>query len=82
MNDSIEIHGQQWKVDDIRENVEWSRQQVWQFKKYEKKNEHDHCLICYWTIFATDDPNSGEAYFYGGSTWLCKECHEKFVEKA
>jgi len=80
MNEQIEIHGNQWKLKDIIDNVEWSKKQKWQFKKYEEIDDHDHCLICYWTIFHSDDPEEGEAYFYGGSTWLCKECFEKFIK--
>jgi len=79
MNELVEIHGDKWKLKDIENNVEWSKQQVWQFKKYDNNNDHDHCLICMWTIFVTDDHNSGEAYFHGGSTWLCKECYNKFI---
>ena len=80
MKEKIKIHGQEWRFKDIKENVEWAKKQKWKFKKYDNEGEHDHCLICYWTISASEDSESGEAYFYGGSTWLCKECYEKFIK--
>jgi len=79
LNKKIEIHGEIWKFDDIRDNIEWSKGQSWKFKKYNKENDHDHCLICYWTIGVSDNPETGEAYFCGGSTWVCKECYQKLA---
>ena len=81
MSGFVEIHGDQLKLDDIQENIEWSKQQNWKLKKYGKKDDHDHCLICYWTIYKSDHSDEGYGYFYGGSTWLCIECYDKFVKK-
>lgn len=81
MSEFVEIHGEQWKLDDIQESVEWIKKQNWHFKKYDKLNDHDHCLICYWTIHSSDNSEDGSGYFYGGSTWLCTECYSKFVKK-
>ncbi|MGD9366293.1 MAG: hypothetical protein PVH87_11380 [Desulfobacteraceae bacterium] len=81
MDKIIQIHGNKWYLAEIRDNILWAKNQKWNLTKYSKSNDHDHCLICYWTIFETDDPECGEAYFFGGSTWLCKECYGKFVEK-
>jgi len=39
---------------------------------------HDHCGICTWTIFETDDPDSGTAYRSDG-VWICTECHARFL---
>jgi Zn-finger protein len=80
MNEDVEMHGTAWKFKDIEDNVEWSKQQTWQLKQYDNHKDHEHCLICYWTIGVSDSPETGEGYFYGGSTWLCLECYEKFVK--
>lgn len=81
MNKVIEIHGKPWKVADIQDNIEWAKHQEWHLKKYENVKDHEHCLICYWTIFASDNDEDSIGYFYGGSTWLCNECYTKFVQK-
>ena len=79
MAQKVIIHGSKWKFEDIQDNVDWASQQNWVFKKYSNSGEHDHCLICYWTIFHTFDEESGFGYHYGGSTWLCNECYEQFI---
>jgi transposase-like protein len=79
MNEFVDIHGDQWKLEDIRENIEWSRRQVWELREFDKPEGHAHCLICYWTIHKSANSEEGSGYFYGGSTWLCTECYSKFV---
>ncbi|GHC10564.1 hypothetical protein GCM10007047_29930 [Cerasicoccus arenae] len=78
----IRIHGNDWHAHDISENVNWCKAHNWKFIRYAKEDDHDHCLICYWTIHKSDDPEVGEAYFYGGSTWLCSECYGQFIKEA
>ena len=80
MSDLIKIHGEEWKVADIQDNVDWTRQHEWHFKEYDNPEDHAHCLICYWTIFASRNREESTGYFYGGSTWLCNECYSKFVD--
>lgn len=81
MAELVEIHGEQWDIADIQDNVEWARQQDWFLKKYDNLNDHEHCLICYWAILASDNAEDSTGYFYGGSTWLCDECYTKFVKE-
>jgi Zn-finger protein len=50
--------------------------------KYDNPNNHEHCLICYWTIFKSENGEDGFGYYYDGSTWLCTECYAKFISKA
>lgn len=40
---------------------------------------HDHCEICWWSLYETDNPESGVGYTTDGRTWLCSECYEKFI---
>ena len=40
--------------------------------------KHDHCAICWWTLWETEDPESGTGYT-DGIDWLCVECYEKLV---
>jgi hypothetical protein len=41
--------------------------------------DHDHCQVCNWTLFASDDPGHVNGYT-DGYNWLCTECNQKFVE--
>jgi len=82
MKEYIEIHGDQWKLADIQENVEWSKKQVWGGKKYENPNDHEHCLICCWTIFKSETYEDGYGYNCGDSNWLCTECYGKLVKNS
>ncbi len=77
----VEIHGDNWKLEHVRENVEWARQQVWVLERFLDEGEHEHCLICCWTIFCTEDAESGEAYSAGFSQPICKGCYKLFIEK-
>ena len=81
MSEIVEIHGDQWKLSDIQENIEWGKQQSWEYKKYDNPSDHEHCLICYWTIFEAEGRSEGYGYFFEGSIWLCTECYGKFIEK-
>lgn len=40
--------------------------------------KHDHCSICWWTLYESDDPKSNTGYV-SGSKWLCCECYDKFI---
>ena len=42
---------------------------------------HDHCEICWWTIFESENPEEGVAYTTNGHSWICKECYEQFIKK-
>jgi hypothetical protein len=39
----------------------------------------DHCLICRWELFETEDAEHGVAYT-NGRLWLCTECYTRFWE--
>ena len=50
-------------------------------KHFELKEDgwtHDHCEICFETL---SDSNEKEGYF-NGQIWICKSCHELFIEPA
>jgi len=38
----------------------------------------DHCAICYWELFESDDASHGIG-FTNGKDWVCTECHQKFI---
>jgi hypothetical protein len=39
----------------------------------------DHCVVCRWELFESqDEPEHGTGYT-NGREWLCTECYEKFV---
>lgn len=41
---------------------------------------HDHCAICWWTLYATDDPANGIGYHNQNYVWICSECFQQFIE--
>ena len=77
---TVEIHGDLWKLEDIQDDIEWAKSQRWLFKRYENADDHEHCLICYWTIQSSGNLDESTGYYFGGSTWLCNECYIKFVK--
>jgi len=38
----------------------------------------DHCAVCRWEVFESEDPEHGAGYT-NGRDWLCTECYEKFL---
>ncbi len=40
---------------------------------------HDHCEICFWNLFESDDSQHGSGYTAHG-IWICTECFEKLVQ--
>jgi ClpA/ClpB-like protein len=38
----------------------------------------DHCAICHWELFESDDASHGVG-FTNGRDWVCTECHQKFI---
>lgn len=48
-------------------------------KLKEKGWEHDHCEICFWTIFESENPEDGTAYTTDGHSWICQECYRQFI---
>jgi hypothetical protein len=38
----------------------------------------DHCAICRWELFESDDASHGIG-FTNGKDWVCTECHQKFI---
>ena len=40
---------------------------------------HDHCEICWWTLFNSEKTEENSGYSNGRRSWLCSECFEKLV---
>jgi hypothetical protein len=40
---------------------------------------HDHCSMCWWTLYETDDDEKGTGYKNDTNAWLCTECFEKRI---
>ena len=40
----------------------------------------DHCAVCQWPLFASDDAEHGIGYT-NGRDWLCNECYDKFWQR-
>ena len=41
----------------------------------------DHCFICRWELFETQDDASHGSAYTNGHDWLCTECYSKFWER-
>ena len=41
--------------------------------------DHDHCEICWWKLFDSENTEEGEAYCDEGISWLCIECYDQFI---
>lgn len=42
---------------------------------------HDHCEICWWSLYKSDDPAHGQGYTTDGHIWICSECHGLFIQE-
>ncbi|MGH9497465.1 MAG: Clp protease N-terminal domain-containing protein [Candidatus Sulfotelmatobacter sp.] len=40
----------------------------------------DHCFICRWELYESDDPEHGMGYT-NGHDWLCMECYQRFWDR-
>jgi hypothetical protein len=80
MSETIIIHDQTWKISEIEKEVLWCKSQDWKFIEYPNSHDHEHCTICYWTIFQTEEADSGFAY-QSSNQWLCVECYDGLVAK-
>lgn len=40
--------------------------------------DHDLCVICYWALHESVDPERGIGYV-SESDWICIECHDRFI---
>jgi hypothetical protein len=40
----------------------------------------DHCFICRWELYESDDPEHGMGYT-NGHDWFCMECYERFWDR-
>jgi len=38
----------------------------------------DHCAVCGWELYETDDASHGVA-FTNGAVWVCEECYRYFI---
>lgn len=109
MNETITLHGNEWKLADIQEDLDWCRQQSWKCQRWQasaalvhKKGgsaslcigqkfdpdkidlvedgwTHDHCAICWHTLFDGEKEEENTGWTDGKRNWLCLECHEKLI---
>ena len=78
------IHGYKWKKTDIQEPVDWAITQTWRkilWSSIPHKDTHDHCQVCWWTLFDSEEAESGVGYVNENNCWLCTECYEQFINQ-
>jgi hypothetical protein len=79
---SVVLHGNEWPLADIREDIEWCKTQRWVLTQYDQPHDHAHCSVCWWSICVSNDPQVGVAYASPNGRWLCQECHAALVHVA
>ena len=40
---------------------------------------HDHCVICWWTLYETDNAENGVGFRNDWGEWSCAECYQQFL---
>ncbi|MBT78719.1 MAG: hypothetical protein CL798_11080 [Chromatiales bacterium] len=80
METKVEIHGREWKQEDIESEISWARFVIWKSAVFPKEGDHANCHICQWKIFKSDDAENGSGYVHREHIWLCNECYAKFIE--
>jgi len=110
MNETVKIHGDDWKLSDIQDEIDWCKKQSWVQKKWKAtqalihKNggrasqylgqkfdpekidlvedgwDHDHCLICWHTLFDSEEKEDNSGRTDGNGNWVCLECYDQFLK--
>ena len=76
---TITIHEESWDLEYIHGNVEVARPLDWKPEQLlVTPAEHEHCLVCWWTMHASSDVSIGRGY-HSGTRWLCSECYARFI---
>ncbi|NOS72777.1 MAG: hypothetical protein HOP33_22985 [Verrucomicrobia bacterium] len=81
------IHGNEWEQAHIQESIEYCLTKKWSRQRWAKKPQskptkihpHDHCEICWWELFETNEDEHSLGYT-DGYHWICSECFHKFIE--
>jgi len=78
----VTIHGDSWKKEDIEESVEWAKGEEWKNEIWSGNEswDHDHCQICWWKLYKSDDTEHGVGYRSKKDNWLCTECYEQLIK--
>lgn len=77
--ETVQIRDVAWKLGDIREEIDWCRSRSWELETFDGVGQHMHCVICWWTIMPSCDPEIGRGYRSGPNSWLCQVCFSKFI---
>ncbi len=52
-----------------------------EFELMQQGWKKDHCAICHWPLFESQDHSEHGVGYSNGRDWLCTECYEKFIER-
>ncbi len=72
------IHGDLWERSDVKKVVADCKELNWIEANYDGKGSHDHCEICWWELFESDDSTHGVGY-KNNNQWLCSECFSNLI---
>ncbi|CAI3932104.1 MAG: hypothetical protein ACI8R0_003182 [Alteromonadales bacterium] len=77
------VHGDEWKRSDVDEPIEWAKTKTWVKEQWSSDSptwDHDHCQICWWKLFSSENEEHGVGYHnLENDNWLCTECYEQFL---
>ena len=89
-----ELRKQEWKRErwvprDSLDDIHGGTSRLYLGHEYDKSKMrviksgwyHDHCEICWWTLFESEDPERSIGYT-DGINWVCTECYEKFLKES
>ena len=78
-SDKVRIHGKEWERSYIRASADEARKKRWMATEcLVPPEQHKHCVVCWWELYASDDAERGTAYA-ANDEWLCRECYERFI---
>jgi len=71
----VMVNGARIERSFLEENVSEARGYSWQCARWEKPNDHGHCMIC--TVALA----GGDVCYQSEGGWLCSYCFERFIAR-
>lgn len=75
MTDWVMVNGARIERSFLRDNVSEARTYAWERRRWEKSNDHGHCMVCNVSLSA------GDVCYCSEGGWLCPYCFETFVAR-
>jgi len=73
MTEWVIVNGARIERSFLEENVSEAREYTWQRTRWEKANDHGHCIVCNVSISGSD------VCYRSCGGWLCPYCFDRFL---